>query len=56
MSVDLTSWWVYLAGPPLGAVLAVAMAYLLRGPGGGTAGSLAAQGSIHPLINRPGKP
>ena len=56
VSADFTSWWVYLAGPLLGAVLAVGMAYLLRGPGGGATGSLAAQGSIHPLITRPGKP
>jgi len=55
VSVDGTSWWVYLAGPLLGAVLAVGMAYLLRGPGGGTTGSLAAQGSINPRITRPGK-
>jgi len=55
VSVDLTSWWVYLAGPLLGALLAVGLAYLLRGPGGGKSGSLAAQGSINPLINRPGK-
>jgi len=56
VAADLGSWWVYLAGPVLGAMLAVGMAYLLRGPGGGTSGSLAAQGSIRPLINRPGKP
>ncbi len=56
VSADFGSWWVYLAGPLLGAVLAVGMAYLLRGPGGGTTGSLAAQGSINQLITRPGKP
>ena len=55
VSVDFTSWWVYLAGPLLGAVLAVGMAFLLRGPGGGTTGSLAAQGIINPRITRPGK-
>ncbi|MEI7860385.1 MAG: aquaporin [Acidimicrobiales bacterium] len=53
VSRDLTSWWVYLAAPLLGAVLAVGVAFLLRGPGGGKTGSLAAQGSINPLINRP---
>ncbi len=56
VSSDFTSWWVYLAGPLLGALLAVGVAYLLRGPGGGTSGSLAAQGSIKPEISRPGKP
>ncbi|MGA2836557.1 MAG: aquaporin [Acidimicrobiales bacterium] len=55
VSADFASWWVYLAGPLLGAVLAVGMAYLLRGPGGGRSGSLAAQGVINPLIVRPGK-
>jgi len=50
---DLTSWWVYLAAPLLGAVLAVGVAFLLRGPGGGKTGSLAAQGTIKPQINRP---
>jgi len=33
----------------------VGLAFLLRGPGGGEAGSLAAQGTIHPQISRPGK-
>jgi len=55
VAMDFTSWWVYLAGPLLGAILAVGMAFLLRGPGGGTTGSLAAQGSINPSITRPGK-
>ena len=55
ISIDFTSWWVYVAGPLLGAVLAVGMAFLLRGPGGGTTGSLAAQGSINPSITHPGK-
>jgi len=55
VAADLTSWWVYLAGPLLGALLAVGMAFLLRGPGGGTTGSLAAQGSIKPRITHPGK-
>jgi len=55
VSADLSAWWVYVAGPALGAVLAVGLAWLLRGPGGGTSGSLAAQGSIKPTISRPGK-
>jgi aquaporin Z len=55
VSADFTSWWVYLAGPLLGAVLGVGMSFLLRGPGGGTSGSLAAQGIINPRISRPGK-
>jgi aquaporin Z len=55
VSADLTSWWVYVAGPLLGALLAVGLAWLLRGQGGGASGSLAAQGSINPRISRPGK-
>jgi aquaporin Z len=38
--------WIYLAGPSLGALLAVAAAYILRGPGGGPAGTKAAQGTL----------
>jgi glycerol uptake facilitator-like aquaporin len=29
---NLSTWWVYLVGPVAGAVIAVAMAYVLRGP------------------------
>lgn len=29
-----TYWWVYLIGPPVGAVIAVGIAYVLRGRGG----------------------
>jgi len=29
---DLSTWWVYLVGPVAGAVIAVGVAYLLRGP------------------------
>ncbi len=55
VSADLASWWVYVAGPLLGAALAVGLAFLLRGSGGGKSGSLAAQGMINPQITRPGK-
>ncbi|MBO0838660.1 MAG: aquaporin [Actinobacteria bacterium] len=55
---DWTSWWAYLAGPMIGAVIAVAFAYVLRGPGGGTAGTRAAQGTLGTLwLPRPiGRP
>ncbi len=43
---DWTAWWAYLAGPAIGAVLAVGIAYVLRGPGGGPSGSRAAQGTL----------
>jgi aquaporin Z len=29
---DLTSWWVYVLGPLAGAILAVVIARILRGP------------------------
>ena len=41
-----TSWWAYLAGPAIGAVIAVGIAFILRGPGGGTRGTEAAQGTL----------
>jgi aquaporin Z len=41
-----TSWWAYLVGPMAGGLLAVGMAWILRGPGGGTAGKDAAQGTL----------
>jgi aquaporin Z len=46
---DWTSWWAYLAGPLAGAVIAVGIAYILRGPGGGTRGTQAAQGTLGSL-------
>jgi len=51
---DWTSWWAYLIGPMIGAVLAVAFAYVLRGPGGGAAGTRAAQGTLG-VMWRPGR-
>jgi len=50
---DWTSYWVYVTGPLLGAAIAVAFAYALRGPGGGRAGSAAAQGDLQTEIRRP---
>jgi aquaporin Z len=37
---------VYVAGPLLGALLVVGIAFVLRGRGGGWAGSGAAQGGL----------
>jgi aquaporin Z len=50
---DWTSYWVYVAGPLLGAAIAVGFAYVLRGPGGGKSGSAAAQGDLQTEIRRP---
>jgi aquaporin Z len=37
---------VYIAGPIAGALLAVTIAFVLRGPGGGKSSSGAAQGGL----------
>ena len=46
VSRTFTDYWVYIAGPVAGAVLAVGIAFVLRGPGGGLSGSGAAQGAL----------
>ena len=53
VAADFTAYWVYVAGPLAGAVLAVGAAYVLRGRGGGRAGSAAAQGVLHEDVARP---
>ena len=50
---DFTDYWVYIVGPLTGAVLAVGIAYVLRGAGGGKAGSSAAQGELFTEQQRP---
>ena len=52
---NFTDYWVYVAGPLVGAGLAVVAAYALRGPGGGLAGSGAAQGDLFTEAHRPDK-
>ena len=43
---DWTSWWAYLIGPLVGGAIAVGIAYVLRGPGGGLSGTQAAMGTL----------
>src|SRR5437763_11410496 len=43
---DWTSWWAYLVGPAAGGAIAVGIAYVLRGPGGGRSGVSAAEGTL----------
>ena len=43
---DWTAWWAYLAGPVAGGLIAVGIAFILRGRGGGRSGVAAAQGTI----------
>src|SRR6476469_10924425 len=45
VGADFTAYWVYVAGPLTGAAIAVGVAFVLRGPGGGRSGSEAAQGA-----------
>jgi aquaporin Z len=55
---DWTAWWAYLDGPVLGGIIAVGIAYILRGPGGGESGTAAAQGTlgVHWVPGRIGTP
>jgi aquaporin Z len=46
VSKTFTGYWVYLAGPFAGAVLAVGIAFVLRGRGAGPSGAGAAQGDL----------
>ena len=52
---EFTAYWVYVAGPLIGATLAVGAAWILRGPGGGRAGSGAGQGAISTEVRHPEK-
>jgi aquaporin Z len=46
VSTTFTGYWIYVAGPLAGAILAVIIAFVLRGSGGGRSGSGAAQGDL----------
>jgi aquaporin Z len=53
VGADFHAYWVYVAGPLAGAVIAVGVAFVLRGRGGGRAGSGAAQGVLGEQIANP---
>ena len=55
VGADFSHYWVYVAGPLFGALIAVGCAYVLRGPGGGQAGSAAAQGALFTEVGQPDK-
>jgi aquaporin Z len=52
VSLDFTNYWVYVVGPLAGALVAVGVAFILRGSGGGRSGSMAAQGALFPEVHR----
>jgi aquaporin Z len=52
---SVTDYWVYIRGSLTGAIIAVGLAYVLRGAGGGRAGSGAAQGDLLTEVQRPTK-
>jgi aquaporin Z len=53
VGMDFGAYWVYVAGPLAGAVIAVGTAFVLRGAGGGRAGSGAAQGALFTEVANP---
>jgi aquaporin Z len=53
VGADFGDYWVYIAGPLAGAVVAVGIAFVLRGAGGGRAGSGAAQGDLYTEVQKP---
>ncbi len=55
VGADFHAYWVYIAGPLVGALIAVGIAFVLRGPGGGRAGSGAAQGDLFLEAQEPTK-
>jgi aquaporin Z len=55
VSTTFHGYWVYVAGPLAGAVLAAGFAFILRGRGGGQAGSSAAQGYLFTDVYESGK-
>jgi len=54
-STTFTSYWVYIAGPIAGAVIAVGVAFVLRGRGGGKSGAGAAQGDLFTEVYESGQ-
>src|SRR5580765_4857688 len=48
-------YWVYVVGPLLGALILLGCGYVLRGAGGGKAGSAAGQGALNTEVRRPGQ-
>ena len=47
---DFANYWVYLAGPIAGGIIAVGVAFVLRGPGGDVGEWAAARGALDPRV------
>jgi aquaporin Z len=47
---NFSNYWVYLVGPIAGALLAVGIAFILRGRGGDVGGIAAAQGRLQEIV------
>ena len=47
---DFSHYWVYVVGPICGAVIAVGIAWILRGRGGDAGGMAAARGELDPRV------
>ena len=47
---NFSSYWVYLVGPIAGALVAVGIAFILRGRGGDVGGIAAAQGRLEEIV------
>jgi aquaporin Z len=56
VGIRFTDFWVYVAGPIAGAVIAVGCAVILRGRGGGKSGSGAGQGDLFTEVHESGEP
>jgi aquaporin Z len=48
--LDFSHYWVYIVGPIAGGLLAVGVAYILRGRGGDVSGIAAAQGKLEEIL------
>ncbi|MBV8712632.1 MAG: aquaporin, partial [Solirubrobacterales bacterium] len=53
VSGDWSAYWVYVAGPLLGSVIAVGCAWILRGSGGDATARAAASGTLDHLVSTP---
>lgn len=53
VGLNFSDYWIYILGPLTGAVIAVGIGYVLRGPGGGRSASAAAQGALFTEEQKP---